>query len=81
MSVPAQRKLLAKPSRTADKVFFAVAKAAGYSSFVIIGLILFFLSLRAWPSFERQNIFDFAVGAGWDNTVTPAVFNIGPMLW
>ncbi|MEY4995222.1 MAG: hypothetical protein RLZ65_1071 [Actinomycetota bacterium] len=81
MTVPAQRKLLAKPSRTADKVFFAVAKAAGYSSFVIIGLILFFLSLRAWPSFERQNIIDFAFGTGWDNTVTPAVFNIGPMLW
>ncbi len=81
MTVPAQRKLLAKPSRTADKVFFAVAKAAGYSSFVIIGLILFFLSLRAWPSFERQNILEFAFGTGWDNTVTPAVFNIGPMLW
>lgn len=81
MTVPAQRKLLAKPSRTADKVFFAVAKAAGYSSFVIIGLILFFLSLRAWPSFERQNIVDFAFGTGWDNTVTPAIFNIGPMLW
>ncbi|MEY4990133.1 MAG: hypothetical protein RIS08_359 [Actinomycetota bacterium] len=81
MTVPAQRKLLAKPSRTADKVFFAVAKAAGYSSFVIIGLILFFLSLRAWPSFERQNIVDFAFGTSWDNTVTPAIFNIGPMLW
>jgi phosphate transport system permease protein len=81
MSVPAQRKLLAKPSRTADKIFFAVAKAAGYSSFVIIGLILFFLSLRAWPSFERQNLFEFAFGVGWDNTVTPAVLNIGPMLW
>ncbi len=81
MSVPAQRKLLSKPSRTADKIFFAVAKAAGYSSFVIIGLILFFLSLRAWPSFERQNLFEFAFGVGWDNTVTPAVLNIGPMLW
>ncbi|NBU23423.1 MAG: phosphate ABC transporter permease subunit PstC [Actinobacteria bacterium] len=81
MSVPTQRKLLAKPARTADKIFFAVAKAAGYSSFVIIGLILFFLSIRAWPAFERQNILEFAFGTGWDNTLDPAVFNIGPMLW
>ena len=81
MSVPTQRKLLAKPSRTADKVFFAVAKAAGYSSFVIIGLILFFLSIRAWPAFEKQGLLEFAFGTGWDNTTNPPILHIGPMLW
>ncbi|BDQ00088.1 phosphate ABC transporter permease subunit PstC [Aquiluna sp. KACHI24] len=81
MSVPTQRKLLAKPSRTADKVFFAVAKAAGYSSFVIIGLILFFLSIRAWPAFEKQGFLEFAFGTGWDNTTNPPILHIGPMLW
>jgi phosphate transport system permease protein len=81
MSVTAQRKLLAKPSRTADKIFFAVAKAAGYSSFVIIGLILFFLSIRAWPAFEKQGFLEFAFGTGWDNTTNPPILHIGPMLW
>lgn len=80
-SAPVPRKLLAKPSRTEDKIFYAVAKAAGYSSFVIIGLILFFLTVRAWPVFAEQNPIDFVFGTGWDNSLQPPVLNIGPMLW
>ncbi|MEY3972350.1 MAG: hypothetical protein RLY84_743 [Actinomycetota bacterium] len=76
-----RRKLLSKPSRTADRVFFAVARAAGYSSFVIIGLILFFLSIRAWPAFVEQGPLEFAFGVGWDNTTEPPILHIGPMLW
>lgn len=81
MSAPTPRKLLSKPSRTEDKIFYAVAKAAGYSSFVIIGLILFFLTLRSWPAFTEQNPIDFIFGAGWDNSLQPPLLNIGPMLW
>ena len=80
-SAPVPRKLLAKPARTEDKIFYAVAKAAGYSSFVIIGLILFFLTIRAWPAFAEQNPIDFVFGTGWDNSLEPPVLNIGPMLW
>lgn len=78
---PAKRKLLSKPSRVEDKIFFAVAKAAGYSSFVIIGMILVFLSIRAWPAFESQGVLDFTFGTFWDNSLTPPIFHIGPMVW
>lgn len=81
MSAPTPRKLLSKPSRTEDRIFYAVAKAAGYSSFVIIGLILFFLTLRSWPAFTEQNPIDFVFGTGWDNSLEPPLLNIGPMLW
>lgn len=82
MSGPAiPRKLLSKPARREDKIFYAVAKAAGYSSFVIIGLILFFLTIRAWPAFVEQNPIDFVFGTGWDNSLQPPLLNIGPMLW
>ena len=76
-----KRKLLSKPSRVEDKIFFAVSKAAGYSSFVIIGMILIFLSIRAWPAFESQGILDFTFGTFWDNSLNPPVFHIGPMVW
>lgn len=76
-----QRKLLSKPSRVEDRIFFAVSKAAGYSSFVIIGLILFFLTIRAWPAFESQGPLEFAFGTFWDNSLTPPIFHIGPMLY
>jgi phosphate transport system permease protein len=78
---PVKRKLLSKPSRVEDKIFFAVSKAAGYSSFVIIGMILIFLSIRAWPAFESQGILDFTFGTFWDNSLNPPVFHIGPMVW
>jgi phosphate transport system permease protein len=74
-------KLRNKPSRTADKVFFGVARAAGYSSIVIVVAILFFLSIRAWPAFEQQGVLDFTFGTGWDTTTTPPTLHIGSMLW
>lgn len=78
---PAKRKLLAKPSRREDRIFYGVAQAAGYSAFVIIGLILFFLSFRAWPAFVEQGLIEFTFGIAWDSTLDPPVFHIGPMLW
>lgn len=78
---PVRRKLLAKPNTKEDRIFYAVAKAAGYSTFVIIGLILFFLSIRAWPAFVDQGIFEFTFGINWDATLSPREFRIGPMLW
>lgn len=78
---PVRRKLLSKPSRREDKIFYAVAKSAGYSAIVIIGLILFFLTYRAWPAFELQGVGDFIFGATWDNSVNPPDLNIGPMIY
>ncbi|MFM1845162.1 MAG: phosphate transporter permease subunit PstC [Actinomycetota bacterium] len=78
-TAPVPRKLLAKPSRKADRVFFGIARAAGFSSFVIIGLILFFLSIRAWPAFVEQGPLEFTFGTGWDTTQN--ILHIGPMLW
>jgi phosphate transport system permease protein len=78
---PKRLKLRSKPSRTADKVFFGIAKAAGYSSFVLVAAILFFLTLRAWPAFESQGIVEFIFGTGWNSTSEPQVFHMGPMLY
>jgi phosphate transport system permease protein len=78
---PKRLKLRSKPSRTADRIFFAVAKAAGYSSFVIVAAILFFLSIRAWPAFETQGVIEFVFGTGWDSISEPQVFHLGPMLY
>jgi phosphate transport system permease protein len=79
--IPVRRKLLSKPSRREDKIFYAVAKSAGYSAIVIIGLILFFLTYRAWPAFELQGVDDFIFGTTWDNSVNPPDLNIGPMIY
>jgi phosphate transport system permease protein len=79
--IPGRRKLLSKPSRREDKIFYAVAKSAGYSAIVIIGLILFFLTYRAWPAFELQGVDDFIFGTTWDNSVNPPDLNIGPMIY
>ena len=76
-----RRKLATKPFAKADRIFFGVARAAAYSSFVIIALILIFLVGRALPAFQSQGIIDFAFGSTWNSSATPAKFQLGPMLW
>ncbi len=61
---PQRLKLRSKPSRTADKVFFAVAKAAGYSSLVLVPAILSLVKLRAWPGYASQGVVNSIIGAG-----------------
>jgi phosphate transport system permease protein len=73
--------LRSKPSRTADKWFFGIARAAGYSSFVIVAAILFFLLLRAWPTFTSEGVLDFTFATGWNSVAEPPVFHLGPMLY
>ncbi len=76
-----RRKLATKPFAKADRIFFGVARAAAYSSFVIIALILIFLIGRAIPAFQTQGIIDFAFGSTWDASASPQKFQLGPMLW
>lgn len=80
--MPSERRVLqAKPFQLWDRVFYGVAKAAGYSSVVLVIAILFFLGQSAWPAFEQQGVLEFIFGTGWDTSVEPPIMHIGPMLW
>lgn len=76
-----RRKLSIKPSTQADKIFYGVSTAAAYSSIVIIVAIMFFLTIRALPTFEKTNVVDFVFGNGWDNNPEAPIFSIGPMIY
>lgn len=79
--VPARRKLSAKASSTPDKIFYGISTVAAYSTIILVIAIMFFLSLRAWPTFEKFGFVDFIFGSGWDNTLENPTFSIGPMLY
>lgn len=79
--IPPRRKLSVKPATRADKIFYGISTAAAYSTIVIVVAIMFFLSLRAWPTFEKFGFVDFIFGTGWDNTPGSFDFHIGPMLY
>ncbi len=78
---PGKRNLQLKPYRRADRVFFGIAGLAAYSAIVIIVLMLIFLLQQAYPVFAEQGIFAFTFGAGWDSSVSPPIYSIGPMLY
>jgi phosphate transport system permease protein len=78
-SAPVRRALRVKPATTEDKIFFGVSAAAGYSSLVLIILILIFLGIQAWPTFAQQGVLEFVFGTGWSNAAEQ--YSIGPMLW
>ena len=78
-SAPVRRALRVKPATTEDKIFFGVSAAAGYSSLVLIILILIFLGVQAWPTFAQQGVLEFVFGTGWSNAEEQ--YSIGPMLW
>jgi phosphate transport system permease protein len=79
--VPPKRKLKVKASSTSDRVFYGISTAAAYSTIFLVVAILFFLSVRAWPTFERFGVINFVFGSGWDNTLENPSFAIGPMLY
>jgi phosphate transport system permease protein len=64
-----------------DKIFFGVSTAAGYSSIVIVSLIIVFLVVRSVPTFEQQSLVDFVFGVQWDASQDPMITRIGPMLY
>lgn len=78
-SAPVRRALRVKPATREDKIFFGVSAAAGYSSLVLIVLILIFLGVQAWPTFVEQGVFEFVFGTGWSSN--DLQYSIGPMLW
>jgi phosphate transport system permease protein len=59
----APRTIVARPS-TGDKIFRAVLRASGWSVFVITGLILTFLIIRAAKAFKFMG-FDFLTTQAW----------------
>lgn len=75
-----KRDLRAKPFSRADRIFYRSATMAANSSIVLVTLILIFLGIRSWPAFQLQGI-GFITGSEWNNSVTPIVMQIGPMLW
>lgn len=79
--IPPRRKLKVKPTSSSDRVFFGIATGAAYSTIILVVAILFFLTIRAWPTFEKFGILNFVFGAGWDNTLENPSFAIGPMLY
>jgi phosphate transport system permease protein len=77
---PVRRKLSAGPLSTGDKWFFRTTSIAANFSFVLVALILIFLFIQAWPTFAAQGV-PFLYGWEWNNTLDPAVFQMGPMIW
>jgi len=77
---PVRRKLSAGPLSRGDKWFFRTTAIAANFSFVLVALILVFLFIQAWPTFAAQG-FSFVYGWEWNNTLDPAVFQMGPMIW
>lgn len=80
-AVPPRRKLSVKASSKADRTFYGVATVAAYSTIVLVVAIIFFLTLRAWPTFEKFGFINFVFGSGWDNTIDNPSFGLGPMLY
>ena len=76
----ARRQLATKPFSRADKLFYRASSVAAYIAVSIVGLILVFLLMRAWPALQRQGI-NFVLGSSWDASPDKVIFQIGPMLW
>lgn len=79
-AIPKRRNLQTKPSLRGDKVFFGLTTLAAYFSVALVGLVLLFLMIRAWPALSQEGI-NFVFGSKWDDSVQPMVMQIGPMLW
>jgi phosphate transport system permease protein len=71
------RAIVARPS-TGDRIFRAILRASGWSVFVITGLILAFLILRAAKAFHFMGL-GFLTSSGWI-TQSPEHFGIASIL-
>ncbi len=63
-----------------DKVFKAVAASAAGSVFVILGLVLLFLCVEAWPALRVAG-WDFLTTFEWQPDSTPAIFGIASVAY
>ena len=81
-SVPdVRRKLASGPLSRGDKWFFRGISAAANFAFVLVGLILVFLLIQAWPVIQSQG-FGFIFGGTWTaEDGAKVVMQLGPMLW
>ncbi len=79
--VAVRRKLQAGPLSRGDKWFFRGISAAANFAFVLVGLILTFLLIQAWPVLQAQG-FGFIFGSTWKaEDGAKVVMQLGPMLW
>jgi phosphate transport system permease protein len=80
-TLPERRKLVAGPLGRGDKWFFRSTSIAANFAFVLVGLILVFLFISAWPALQSQGI-NFVFGSKWSvEDGSKAVMQLGPMLW
>jgi phosphate transport system permease protein len=76
----ARRQLSDRPTDRADKIFYGVSRAAAYSAIVLVALILIFLFIRAYPTFQSQGL-RFFYGSKWDTASEVRHYEIFPMIW
>jgi phosphate transport system permease protein len=65
----------------ADRLYRAVALAAGSMTLVIIALIFVFLVVRAWPALREAGIWDFLTTREWRPTDDPPRFGVAALLY
>lgn len=76
-----RRKLVSGPLSKGDKWFFISTASAANFAFLLVGLILVFLFLQAWPVLESQGL-NFIFGSTWvAEDGQKVVMQLGPMLW
>jgi phosphate transport system permease protein len=79
-TTPERRVLGGGPVSRGDKWFFRTTSIAANFAFVLVGLILLFLFISAWPALQANGI-AFVFGNKWDPTAAKPVMQLGPMLW
>ena len=76
----ARRQLSDRPTDRADKIFYGFSRTAAYSAIVLVGLILVFLFIRAYPTFQSQGL-KFFYGSNWNTASKVRHYEIFPMIW
>ncbi len=80
-SQQARRTLAVGPLSAADKWFFRSISVAANFAFVLVGMILVFLFVYAWPALQQQGP-AFIFGHIWSaEDGQKVVMQLGPMLW
>jgi phosphate transport system permease protein len=79
-TTPERRVLSAGPLSKGDKWFFRATSVAGNFTFVLVFLIIAFLLVNSWSTFQDQGVL-FLFGNTWDPEGPNGIMQLGPMLW
>jgi len=74
-----RRNLKIKPSGTGDVIFSGVTSVAAMFTFVLVLLILIFLTIRALPTLQANGL-NFLLGSTWEPDGS-GVMQLAPMIW